>query len=508
MMKRTDGLSGKRLFYYVLLLSLLTLWLRIVVFGIYKVDCGGSDENVLFGIQRILLGQPLYQNPNLPDYAIIQYTPFFYYLNAAIAKLLGLHAPDLQALYQVARGLNICLNLLTILLAAAIIRSQGFSRRIAFTYALPAIMILTTHYYVRIDSLQLFFFTAAMAVYIRYLQRGGFWRLLLAAGLCGACVMAKQSGILAIGIIGFSLLCLERRILTAVLFGIVSVGAAAGIAWLCIGNNWIGLYQNPYLGLKNGIDWTWLYTIFISQFYFDLILCYFLGFIIAIYAFRHTTDKVYRFIGAGAVLSFFFALITGLKIGSSNNYFTELLLFVLLGLPLLLGSAYRGQKLFRIGQWTVTVRRFAGIAFFVLITSKTMGFFTSVYIEQRLVSEPSLYTSGQALHRYFKDSLALKQGEYVYFSQRDYLDNFFIGNSIMGCRDVILQTWKGAPGTFDYTPLRHGMNSGLIRYVVTHSDEKDLNERTREEMPILQFDPAHFRPKATIAGYTIYQYTE
>ena len=506
MKKWTVSETNRRLFIYVVLLFLLTLFLRVVLVGTYKADFGGSDQNVIYGIQRLMLGEALYQDPSLPSYAIIQYTPLFYNIAAAVAKLSGVDGHAVQSVYEVARSLNILFNLLTILVLAGVLRTRAISRERMWTYALPVIMVLTTHYYTRIDSLQLLCFTAAMAAYIRYLKFGGALRVILAALLCGACVMAKQNGVLAIGIIGFSLFFQQRKYVLALLFGIISIGAAAGIAWLCSNGNWMAFYQNAYLGLKNGVDLTWLYTIFISQFYFDLILCYFVSFIIARHAFKATTDKVYRFIGTGAVLSFLFALITGLKIGSSNNYFTEMLVFVLMGLPVLLESDYSSQVLFRIKSRVITIRLFAGIAFFALITSKTMGLFTSIYIEKRLISNTAEYNNEAQLLGYFKDSLQLEKGRQVYFTNRIYLDNFFIGYSVMPAKDVIYQTYTANPNTFNYKPFIEGMNSGTVKYVVMNDEDTSMNMRTKEEMPFVHFDEAKFERLPPFKNYTIFRY--
>lgn len=507
MTKWTAAQRNKRLFWYVAFLFVLTVFLRLVLIDTYKADYGGSDQNVIYGIQRILLSEPLYQDPSQPAYAIIQYTPLHYYLAAGTARLFHIDGRNVEGVFAVSRTLNLLFNLLTILIVAGMIRTWSSARDKIWTYALPAIIILTTHYYVRIDSLEILFFTAAMATYLRYLQRGGTGLVWRAALLCGACVMSKQNGVLSIGIIGFSLLFQQRKLFLAIGFGVLSILAAGVIAWLCNGNHWLAFYQNPYLGLKNGMDFSWLYTIFISQFYYDLILCYFVSAVLAFYAFRATKDKAYQFIATGAVLSFLFALVSGLKIGSSNNYFTEMLLFVLVGLPLFLESDYSDRTLFRLGRKRVSLRLFAGIAFFVLITSKTMGFFTSIYIEKRLVSDKAEYEREAGLYRYFKETLQLKQGEHVYFTNRAWLDNFFIGYSLFPCKDVIYQTYVSSPNTFDYSGFIQGMNTGLVKYVVTGPEDTSMNMRQTTEMPFVHFEESKFHKLATVNSYTIYQYS-
>ena len=495
----------KKLFFYVVALFLLTLASRIILATFHNANYGGLDMNVVYGIQRILAGEPLYQDPNLPTYAIMQYSPLFYHTAAATAKVFGIGSHEVQAIYVVARSLNILFNLVTVLLTVGIISMWSFPRRRVLTYALPVLMIVTMEYYTRGDSLHLMFFVASIYATLRYLENRTLGYLVLAAIAAGCSVMSKQSGILSIGIIGFHLFFVTREYARAILFGIMSLATAAGVAWMCTGGDWLAFYQNAYLGLKNGIGWDWLYTIFTSQFYYDLILFYFLGGIIAYHAFKHTTDKRYRFIGTGAVLSFLFALITGLKIGSGNNYFTEFIFFGLCGLPILLDSDFSSRRLFQLGKYTVTVRRFASIAFFVLISSKTLGLVSSIYIERWVRDKGEVYNAQQKLHAYFVANNMLRKGDYIYFSKRDFLDNIFIGHSLLPTKDVTNQVYRSNPGTYNYDTLIEGMNKGYIKYIVTPTEDSSINAKD-EEVPFVHFEDSSFSRIADIEGHSIYQY--
>jgi len=496
---------NKKLFFYVAVLFLLTLASRIILAGFHNANYGGLDMNVVYGIQRILAGEPLYQDPNLPTYAIMQYSPLFYYASAAVAKLFGIGSHEVQQIYMVTRSLNIICNLITVLLTAGIISMWAFPWRRVLTYALPVLMIVTMEYYTRGDSMHLMFFVAAMYATLNYLKNGNIGYLALAALFAGCSIMSKQSGILSVGIIGFHLFFITGEYGKAIFFGLLSVLAAAAVAWLCTGGDWLAFYQNAYLGLKNGIGWDWLYTIFTSQFYYDLILFYFLGGIIAFHAFKHTSDRLYRFIGTGAVMSFLFALITGLKIGSGNNYFTEFIFFGLCGLPCLLASDFSSRRLLRLGKYTVSIRLFASIAFFVLISSKTLGLVSSIYIERWVRDKREVYEAQQKLHAYFAANHLLKKGDYIYFSKRDFLDNIFIGYSLLPTKDVTNQVYRSNPETYDYSTLIAGMNSGYIKYIVTPTEDSSINAKD-EEVPFVHFQDSSFTRIADVEGHSIYQY--
>ena len=328
----------------------------------------------------------------------------------------------------------------------------------------------------------------------------------MAALLSAFCIMVKQSGILVTGIIGFHLLFAERKYLIAALFTASAFIFAIAIAWWCIGGNWFVFYQNAYLGLKNGIDLSFLYNIFISQFYTELVPCYVLGGIIAWLALKNSTGKTFGILAVGAVLSWLFAVVTGLKIGSSNNYFIEFLVFIIISLPYLFENSGGGKVLFRLFGYTVTIHRFASVAFFILITSKTLGLFTTVFIDKRIKNESGEYAREKVLYEYFKNGLKIKDGEHILFAERNFLDNIFIEYAIMPTKDVVSQTYLCNPATFNYSAFISGMNNGLVKYIVTDEKKKDI-KRWNNEIPFMLFDKNKFRLQADTAGYSVYVYS-
>ena len=494
----------KKLYNYVLVLFVITLLLRCVLVTYYNNNIGGIETNVVYGIQRILLGQPLYQDPSSGAYAVMQYTPLYYYTAAGTAKCTSISGLDVQSIYTLCRILTLLFNLLTVLVAAAVIRTWGFDQKTALIAATPVLIILTTHYFLRGDSLHLLFFVCSVYAYIQYNSRLQIKHLVLAALFSAACVMAKQSGILVCGVIGLSML-MQRRFLNAALYALVTVGCAAAIALLCTSGAWLPFYQNAYLGLKNGTDLSFLYNIFISQFYYELIPCYALAGLTAYLAMRKIQDSTFRILATGIVLAWLFAVITGLKIGSSNNYFVEFLTLLIIALPYLLQSAASAQVPTRSFGYSVSIRRFAGFALFVLLTSKTMGLFTSVYIDKSIKNNKQQYLSDKALYDYFTHDLHTLPGEHILFTERNFLDNLFIEYSIMPTKDVVSETYLANATTFDYSGFTAGLNNGLVKYIVVDQKKKDFN-RWYEQLPFMYIDERKFRLLADKSGYSIYIY--
>lgn len=468
---------------------------------------GGIESNVVYGIQRILLGQALYQDPAAGSYAVMQYTPLYYYCVASVASIVGTDGHDVQGIYMLCRVIALMLNLLTVIAAASIIRVWKFNWLQSLLLATPILIILTSHYFLRGDSMHLLFFVSAIGAYIQYLRKQRVPDVILFALLSAACIMCKQSGVLVAGITGSLLLFTERRYLASLVYTICTIMFALLIACLCVGNAWTTFYQNAYLGLKNGIDLAFLYNMFISQFFLELVPCYLLGGALVYFAIKQNKNKVFTALVTGMALSWLFAVVTGIKIGSSNNYFVEFITLLVIALPYLLQNELSKTMRFTLFSRRVSVYIFACFALFVLTTSKALGLFTAVCIEKSIKNTRAEYEKELVLYKYFKEELALQPGERILFTERNYLDNIFIDYAIMPTKDVVSETYLADSATYDYSAFTKGLNNGLVKYIVADERKKDVN-RWYNELPFMLIDLRKFRLIANKEGYAVYIYKE
>ena len=90
----------------------------------------GVESNVIFSIQQVLMGKPLYGNPSDFPFHIAQYSPLYYYLCAGVAKVFHLGAGDVYWLYVVGRGLSSLLEICRLGLLYGLLRREfGVGRR-------------------------------------------------------------------------------------------------------------------------------------------------------------------------------------------------------------------------------------------------------------------------------------------------------------------------------------------------------------------------------------------
>src|SRR6185437_12929340 len=120
-------------------------------------------------------------------------------------------------------------------------------------------------------------------------------------------------------------------------------------------------------------------------------------------------------------------------------------------LPYLFENAGGKKALCQLFNYPVTIHRFAGIAFFILITSKTLGLFTAIVIDKQIKNDRSEYSKEKMLYNYFKNDLKIKDGDFILFTERNFLDNIFIENAIMPTKDVVSETYLCNPNTYNYS---------------------------------------------------------
>ena len=517
----------KNRYFYISGLFTINLILRLVLLGYYNNNFGGIEPNVIYGIQRLLLGQPLYQSPESGTFAIMQYTPLWYYLCSLLARLFNIDYINVQGIYIVCRSTGLFFNLLTVFVVAYNARRQGYPWKHAIILGMPVIILLTSHYYTRGDSMHLFFFVATVYLFTNQSHLRNLSNIILLSCTTALCLLNKQSGLLLVGYIGFCQVFnsslfnqnknisdmtpspLERagvRPFLAIVIYITLLALFIIIACqLMNGGQWHLFYQNAWLGLRNGFSVQLLLDIFTSQYYLDFIPCYLAGGLIIWLAIRKINDRQFRLIATGVLLSFCFALLTGLKKGSSNNYFTEFLVFILLSLPVLLKSEIAQSYFIKIRGKGLTYSNTIWGAILILITSKAIGLFSILYIDKSLKNDRNEYNRDLALYNWFTNELHIDSATKIYFTERYFLDNLFINHSIMPTKDVVSQVYEANPTTYNYTAFMDGINKGMVQYIVTDKKDDNINQRARE-ISLIQIDPSKFRRIDEQYGFVIYQF--
>lgn len=317
---------------YLLIFS----WIVFAVFLSYRLliivypqpDAGGVEGNVIYFIQRILDGQALYSNPELPPYAIAQYTPLYYYLVAGTAYLFSIQPDDVLSIYITSRILGLILNLAFMIVAFRIARLvYEIPKDKSLLVSILAFIFLEITSFSRPDSLYHVLFLLAMYFFLDTVKgdknKTSNSRVIWFGILAALALFAKQSAIL-LPIVGSAWFIWNREFKDWLIF-CVSYGVILflGLAILFFSGDLQLLYMNVITGISNGISPGWFRNVIMADFYL------YFGWIFVIVAgvliLRFRKDTLPLQMGSCYLLVALFILnnLLAIKNGSNPGYFTE-----------------------------------------------------------------------------------------------------------------------------------------------------------------------------------------
>ena len=445
------------------------LVLRLRLIPDARVDLGGAEINVIYGVQKVLMGRPLYEDPEQPPFDVIQYTPLHYGLLAGLARVFSLDYRDTHGLFILSRSVALALNLLTCLLVFALCRAVGCRPWPSIAVSALVFTVFTEHFYGRGDALYALLFVGALLAYARWQQRNGSRMLLmLTAMIAVLCVAAKQSGMLVIGIIGLDLL-LQGAWRNAGRFALqVAVLMAIGALLIALNASGPFFLKNIVQGLANGISPAMYRELFDPPTYKYYVLFH-LSIVLLILRAIRKGDRTDRFLATAAGASLAFGLITGLKSGSNLNYLFESHALAAIGVARWIGGA-------------------SGVAgSFALLCALGFGTYRTRLLghrsgtaDEREAHAAALHAD-RAVHGELIGRLGLKPQEHVLVTYRGHLELLLNGKGLLAQKDVI--AWSVGE-VFDRSSFHRMMDEGAVRFVISDAPMDTLRYLGREWAPL------------------------
>lgn len=462
------------------------LSLRLRLIADPRVDLGGAEINTVYGAQKLLLGRPLYEDPEEPPFDVMQYTPAYYALLAGLAEAFHVGPQETDGLFQLGRITALIMNLLICALVFALCRSLGCGTWPSLVVAALTFTLFTEHFYGRGDALYALLFAGALFAYARWKVSDKAWMLLVAALLSVCCVAAKQSGIMVIGIILLDLLLSSAwrgmRLYGAALVLLLSLGwlllVATGSATF--------FFKNTVQGLANGISPSMYREVFALATYkyyapFHLAIA-----LLAVSAVR-SGDRMDRFLATAMVLALAFGLLTGLKSGSNLNY-----LFEAHSLAAIVAARWlRGT-----GGWRSAVMLLFVLAF---VTYRTRLLQIRVGTEPERTSQAAAHHADLTVHERLINGLGLEPEDHVLITYRGHLELLLNGQGLLAQKDVI--AWSVGE-VYDRSVFLKMMDAGEVRYVISDAPLDTLRFLGREWAldPVLDVEGRYVQGMAQAGG--------
>ena len=477
---------------------------RIELISSYNADLGGTEPNIIYGIQRLMDDQTLYSDPNQPPYAIITYSPLYFHICATIGNAFDLDQNEPIEIYRLSRAISLLFNLgLTVFVFLIAYRIFNLSWMVSVISAIMSFLYLRITEFSRVDSLYHLILIGCIYLLLEYSicnnKKRGLQLLGVASALGMLSLFAKQSGLILLVLMVFFLI-YTRDDLKNILFSLLTMlGSFLLFLLLFSQGSFYDLFQNTYNGVDNGVsigDW----------FYRRILLFYareinfFTAFVLALASFLliEFKDKKNILLGLGIWATFSFGLLTTFKWGSMPSYFTP---FICLGfiaisyfLTDILTNRYNVPKNF-LHLFLLGIVIFCG---FTELPKKLKDF--------RHEKNDKVYEEAREVYTYLNDTLNIQKDEWVFnliagqmFQDRTFLNNFLYRNALLPSKDIVTCCAYRLK-SYDYKDLKEGADSGLIKYVIK---KRASNLDSYFDMKFTRF---HLVKEFN--NYSLYQYSE
>ena len=469
---------------FAMLVCTVHLAARLWMVPQYRTELGGVERNVVAGVQKLMRGMPLYSDPEALPFDVMQYTPAYYLLCAGLADLAGVDPHAHHGVFVTSRVLSLLLNMLTVLLLGHAARLAGAGRWQAAMAALLLFCAYTEPAYSRIDALHLFFFAAALPLYLAWWRRDRAHLLALAACCTALAYFSKQSGLLVGGLIGLHLL-MERRFRALALFGgVLLVLLAGGQAWAYHTWGRAVYLQNTVGGLMNGVNLVALKDLLLYPVHLLGLGWYVLAGWVAL---RPQEQPAQRFLRMAAPLALGAGLAMALKSGSSLNYLYEGHALTAVGVAVLL-SQPRGTE----RSW----RRFALPYLLFFMLAKTLLVIRWVNVYGPDAAHREALQADEAVYRVLTEEMGLGEGQYVFLGYRDHLEHLLLGQVVMPQKDIV---YLSRGELFDRSAFHQAMQDGTVLFAVF--------DRPTTEVTFLGRSYPGFEPVREVRGRHILEFT-
>ena len=307
------------------------LFFRLLLVFFPASNTAGSENGILYFIQRALANETLYSDPAKPVYAIAQYTPLYYYLIAGIARIFSIQHHQIRELFIINRAVSLVLDLCTCFVVTRIAKNvfnlssnkASVTGIVAFIFLLP---------WSRIDNLCILFWFISLYFFLKAIslpQNNFYFFLSIFFSLLS--VLSKQSGITII--ISIATWLLVTRQFKRFGFYCITIGLLF-FSTLCVLSFSIdlhALFKNVVLGVNNGFSLKNYFTIFVG-YYTSGGLFFCICFLLTVFMLVKQKEQAYRFFLWVLVIQFLLSNLFALKYGSALNYITEWMILMILAL--------------------------------------------------------------------------------------------------------------------------------------------------------------------------------
>lgn len=485
--------------------SLLALGLLLVArcrqLQLVNHDSGGVSQNIVYGVQTLLSTGRLYYDPSQPPFAVMQYSPLYYYVNAGLARLTRVHADHVLGIYTLCRVSALVCNLWMAGVLVALVRRFRVPVLPALIAGIWGFAFIQNTDYGRPDALYHLLAVATIYHLVRYAESGHTLGRQLYTSVVYAvlALFTKQSGMVFAPMLLTYLVLLDRQWRRMGLAAGLYVGACAACFGLfaALNGGFFALWENVHGGVDNGIDFDWFYRRIVELYAREL--AGWSALILPACLWLRSKQKQHPAglaLAYGVVWTLVFGFATALKWGSMPSYFTPY--FVL------------GFCAFTVALWAPDYRPAddAWLPTFAFSCAVVFGLLLNVPVNLKaawIKDERERFEHAREVVRYLREEkhlqatdgvMSLVYGELLL--ETTFINNLLYQNAIMPQKDVVT-CCAFKRKRFDYSQFQRQANAGLVKYLIKGRDNR------LDQYAGAQF--TRFKKAKTIYEFDVYEYT-
>ncbi|MHC1705881.1 MAG: glycosyltransferase family 39 protein [Bacteroidales bacterium] len=425
--------SGKTLFLIVLICFLAVLFIRVRLIFTYVPNIGGIEQNVIFSIQTLASGEPLYTDPEKGNYAFTQYSPLYLKIAAFIGQISGLDPEEPIVWHRLSRLLSLLFNLFSIFLAYKTLRFfSSKTKLLPAGLALLLFIFFEQQDYSRPDSLYHLFFALSIYYSFKIIRNEHVLKSVLLTALSLAlAIYSKQSAIFLLAPVFLGLLYLpqSRKIFHWFLLSFIIM--TLGLKFMILQAPGDILVKNLYLSILNGFDLKWAIRLYFLT-AFPRFMMFFLIIALLLVFWKELNNIQTRTISILSLYYLAIAIFSGLKWGSGTNYFFEFCYVTLPGIITLL-EHYQNNNPERSFTHKIALA----------------GLLTMVVPQLLIIAWRDFYKSDPASYLQAKETVTLIKNQEWYsedtrfiIPERKWLANFFFDKTLFAQPDIYRTLWN------------------------------------------------------------------
>lgn len=483
----------KKGFYFLSFCAFVFMLSYRLILAFYPTpNTGGAENNIIYFVQRILSGQTIYSDPSEAPYAIAQYTPLYYYLLAALAKLTATSPDDVLKLFVINRITSLFLHLsLSFFAGLALKRLTKLDTNFALVTGFLVFVFLQPSS--RPDNLSILLWFCSLWFFVRSLDVEKFPRpgkhYWLSAIFGILAVLAKQSAITILLLIPGWLI-FKRSYWQALYY--LSIAAALGMMVMIMGSIFYDIdiaFKNIVCGIDNGTSLSYYASVFLGYYgenIFLLAVAVVIGFLL-----WDRNDSFSRLLVWMMAGQFLLSNIFGLKVGSGTNYLMEWLVLVVIGTSL---CAERLKEMLAIIRPRLAhILLSLAVIFYIVPAINSLYWYSRKanfksskqdFLEEKAVAD-YVNAGGSEDHYYVLTTVS---------TPGSYLSNLCRERLLMPQSDIINTVYDRH--VFDYSRLRTQIENGEVRYIVT--------KQSSDTIHFLDFQLSNYSLDTTIRRYRVY----